>query len=160
MQIWIIIDDEPNGPFDLDKVREMRLAADTPVWHDGMTDWQPASTVPELVDSLDCEVDSIADVVVPPIPVVAPVVDGDVSVPSQQATTPPPPNYLAWCIVTIFLCCIPASIVALIYSLKVNDAWAKGDYDRSRGYSEKVEWWLMISIVLGLVSMPFSLLLL
>lgn len=67
-----------------------------------------------------------------------------------------PPTYLGWCIASILLCCMIPGIVALIYSLQVSSKYVAGDYEGSKKASERAELWLIISIVAGLVSIPFT----
>lgn len=154
MQYWIIVNGEPTGPYELEEVLKMNLDPETPVWHEGMSDWRPASTIVELGGQ------NINEVKIPPIPPIPEIPVDEASIPvftSAQSGETPPPNYLPWCIVSILFCCLPASIVALFYSLRVNNAWISGDIEGAKKYSEKVEWWLMITIVLGLISIPFVL---
>lgn len=39
---------EQRGPFTLDQLQAMSIRPETLVWHEGMTQWQPARTVAEL----------------------------------------------------------------------------------------------------------------
>ncbi|MCD8166876.1 MAG: CD225/dispanin family protein, partial [Bacteroides sp.] len=52
--------------------------------------------------------------------------------PYTQQTTPPPSggigaisqkpdNYLVWAILSTVLCCLPAGVVSIVYSVKVNN---------------------------------------
>lgn len=68
---------------------------------------------------------------------------------------PCPPTYLVWSILSIFLCCIPLGIVAVIYSSKVRPAYDRGDYAGACRASETAMWWLIATIILGLISAPF-----
>lgn len=153
MQYWIIVNEEPTGPFDLEIVRGMGLDSSTPVWHTGLRDWTPAAEIPELADTL---------VISSAIPVVSQPTVATEAVPDIPAATDapgddtPPPSYLGWSIAAMLLCCIPTGIAAIIYSSKVNSAWTQGRHDDARRYSEIVEWLLMITIVAGLVWAPFS----
>jgi len=42
--------DEQNqlGPFDKSELKERKVTADTPIWHEGLTDWTTAGELPEL----------------------------------------------------------------------------------------------------------------
>lgn len=42
------MNDRQQGPFTLEQLGGMSIMPDTPVWHDGMPDWAPASAVAEL----------------------------------------------------------------------------------------------------------------
>jgi len=83
--------------------------------------------------------------------------------PAQQNQWPPanvrperPDSYLGWCVASIILCCMITGIVAVVYATKVNPLYDRGEYEAARKASEKTELWLIISIVLGLVSLPFQ----
>lgn len=70
---------------------------------------------------------------------------------------PPKPNtYLVWSILSVILCCMIPGIVAIIYSAKVTSRYEQGDYEGSMQASESAELWLIITIVCGLVSLPFQ----
>lgn len=222
MQIWIIKNEEPTGPFDVNEVRRMKLDPATPVWFEGLADWRPISAVPELADCIagavpepveekselsevtevkvaeidipevDVEMPEEPSADIPEVPAVEvpeePVVEipeeptVEVSVEPEPARVmpevpadndddefyetaenivnekpaSPPPNYLVFSIVVLIFCCLPTGIVALVYSTKVNSAWYGGDHDRARRYSEMAEWWIQITIVLGLIWTAFS----
>ena len=69
---------------------------------------------------------------------------------------PMPPTYLAWSIVVMLLCCLIPGIVALIYSTKVSSAFSSGDYEGARSASNTAAMWVIISVVCGLVWIPFQ----
>jgi len=48
MEYYIGEGSQQRGPFTLDQLQGMRLRPETLVWHQGMTQWQPARTIPEL----------------------------------------------------------------------------------------------------------------
>ena len=50
MEFFIIKNDEQHGPFTLSQMSVVNLKGDTPVWHEGLDDWTPASEVAELKD--------------------------------------------------------------------------------------------------------------
>lgn len=47
---FYLLDNEQYGPFPLVEIRDMHIPPDTLVWYQGMADWQPAHTFPELQD--------------------------------------------------------------------------------------------------------------
>lgn len=153
MQYWIIVNEEPTGPFDLETVRQMKLDPSTSVWHAGLPDWTTASSLPELAGWLAPRL-AAAVPAVPEIPVTDSAVPPIPDLPADNASCPP--TYLGWSIAVTLLCCIPLGIVAIIYSSKVGTAWNEGRHADAIRYSETVEWLLMVSIVLGLVWLPFS----
>ncbi len=52
MQYFMIIDGQQRGPFQRDMLVMQGLRPDTYVWREGMPNWAPASTMPELADLL------------------------------------------------------------------------------------------------------------
>ncbi len=50
MNYFIIINGQPAGPYDLNALVAQGLTPASTVWCEGMSDWAPASTVPELAE--------------------------------------------------------------------------------------------------------------
>ena len=76
--------------------------------------------------------------------------------PQYQSPNPYPPiekpdNLLAWSILTTVFCCIPAGIVAIVYSNKVNTLWEAKDYMGAKQASDKARTWCYVSVTLGIV---------
>ena len=44
---------QQEGPYDVATIQNMRLGNDVFVWCDGMSDWQPITSVPELLQRWD-----------------------------------------------------------------------------------------------------------
>ena len=70
----------------------------------------------------------------------------------QQPQTPPP-NYLAWAIVTTILCCLPFGIVSIIYAAQVNSKWAIGDVSGALHSSKNAKTWAWVSFAAGLLGL-------
>lgn len=70
----------------------------------------------------------------------------------QQLQQPqsPPPNYLAWAIITTILCCLPFGIVSIIYAAQVNSKWATGDYAGAQQSSKNAKIWAWVSFGVGI----------
>lgn len=51
------------------------------------------------------------------------------------------------------LCCLPAGIVSIYFSSKVNTAWMSGDAVGALDYSRKAKSWVIASFVLGIVGL-------
>ncbi len=138
------------GPLTIDEVCRMPLTPDTPVWRQGMPQWQAASSFPELASAISYS----SQPSMPPIP---PINRAVPPVPVVETTQEPmPPTFLAWSIVVLVLCCVPTGIVALINSCRVTSRFNRGDVAGARNASSLAELWVMISIVSGLVGLPFS----
>lgn len=73
----------------------------------------------------------------------------------QQQELPqiPPPNYLAWAIITTILCCLPFGIVSIIYSAQVNTKWAAGDIAGAQLSSKNAKTWAWVSFAVGICGM-------
>lgn len=121
---------------------------DTMVWTTDLTDWVPARNVAELADALNAyQTQQNANQQQqmnqqPPY-----------QQPYQQpyqrrpAPGPKPDNYLVLSIISVFFCCIPLSIAAIIYAIKVDEYWSKGDYESAYDASNKAKKLLIWSAV-------------
>lgn len=63
-----------------------------------------------------------------------------------------PNNYLVLAIISIFFCCMPLSIVSIIYATKVNTAYDNGNYVLAESSSKNAKIWLFASIGVGIIS--------
>ncbi|ADL53558.1 CD225/dispanin family protein [Clostridium cellulovorans] len=61
------------------------------------------------------------------------------------------PDYLVWAIMSIFCCCIPFTIIAIVYSAKVNNALSKGDIEEAKINSEKAKNWTLAAFICGII---------
>lgn len=157
MNYWVIIDNNKIGPLTLEDLKRVGVKPDTPVWRTGLADWCKASDLDELVPILHT---SAPPPVIPPyltygnrIPG-APVQPGD-----SRHGKPMPPTYLVWSIIVTILCCVPCGIAAIVFSSQVSSKYESGDLAGAEKSSERAQLWIVLSIVLGLISMPFTLLL-
>lgn len=64
---------------------------------------------------------------------------------------PMPPTYMLWAVIATICCCMPAGIVAIIYSSSVSSKYFARDYEGAKRASENAEIWIIASIVLGIV---------
>lgn len=165
MDYWIAIDKKKIGPMSLSDVRDRRLSPNTLVWHNGLPTWQRASELPELEGSLAEGAPELPELEREEAPIyVMPVVPATPSAAlhpdnKPKVIPPQPPTYLGWSIAAILLCCMPFAIVALVYALKVSSNYRSGDFAAAQKASERAEIWLILSIVVGLVWLPFSIVL-
>jgi phosphoribosylglycinamide formyltransferase-1 len=98
---------------------------------------------------------------IPPIPPVVPTPSAantsghpaDNKLPEE----PMPSNYLIWSILATVFCCLPAGIVAIIFSSQVSSRYYNGDLEGSRKASRMAEWCIIISFVLGVITASFYL---
>lgn len=158
---WAMIDGQRVGPMDKDALLRMNIGANTPVWYPGLPDWCMASDVEELAAALRLSLPPVPPAVTPVSPYYQQTWP---TAPLQQESTnyderykePMPPTYLAWSIVTMILCCLPTGIVAIIFSSKVSGKYASGDYAGAKNASEAAAIWILVTVVAGLIFLPFQ----
>ncbi len=180
MNYWIIINEEEKGPFTVEELAAFEIAADTPVWCDGMAQWQSAATVPELAHLIPLPAVAPAEepVVIsePQIVAEAPVAE-TINQPHETTTKTviyapanaiPPgyvaiqqgeikcPNYLVFAILSTIICFLPLGICAIICSTKVKKHLKAGDIAKAMKMSERTALFVILSIVVWLIWMPFS----
>lgn len=78
--------------------------------------------------------------------------------PVQPQGEPCPPTHLAWAIAATVLCCVPLGIVAIVMSLQVEKRYNRGDLASAKRASEATDWWIIGSIVLGILTAPLAML--
>ena len=163
MQYWINFKGVQSGPVDLDGMKQMGLTSAAYVWHEGLADWVKITQLPELQGCYVMEAPAVAT---------RPAAVNGTSEPQQPyqpqsqpyqpqdtpVTEPCPPTNLVWAIIATVLCCLPAGVVAIVYALKVTNKYREGDIEGAKRASETGAWWCIASIVLGIVSMPLSML--
>ncbi len=59
---------------------------------------------------------------------------------------PKPDNYLVWAILSTIFCCIPTGIASIIYASKVNEAYARGEYDEAQRASKNARTWALVGV--------------
>lgn len=148
VEYWAHINNQRIGPLTLQQLRTMPLTPETLVWHTGLPAWVKAKEMAELTDLFAPKPPQVR----PPRPP-----QPGLSAPAQsRGPMPPmPPTYLGWSIAALILCCMIPAIVAIIYASKVSSRYSEGDYEGARKASDIAEIWLIISVTLGLVSIPF-----
>ncbi|RSK38244.1 MULTISPECIES: CD225/dispanin family protein [Mangrovimonas] len=62
-----------------------------------------------------------------------------------------PNSYLALAIISTILCCLPAGIVSIIYSTKVNSLYEDGNYAEAERASKNAKTWGIVSVALALL---------
>ena len=66
----------------------------------------------------------------------------------------PPPNYLAWAIVTTLLCFWPLGVVAIVFAAQVNTKWAAGDVLGAQNASRQARTFTIVAAVIGALIVP------
>ena len=68
----------------------------------------------------------------------------------ELSNTPEKPsNYLVLAIVCTVCCCLPAGIVSIVYAARVNETYARGEYDLAQKYASQARTWGIVGVVLG-----------
>lgn len=170
---WIIVDGKPVGPFTKSELKFREdFRGDLPVWTAELTDWTTVENLPELACMLPInEEKKDEESAAPPIPeeeqpTPQPQPIFGSQIPPQSAwinpqpavsvNEPRPNSYIGWNILML-ICCSPiVGILGIVFGSQVNLRWMRGDVEGAKKYSEMAAWCLIISIVLGLVSIPFQ----
>lgn len=71
---------------------------------------------------------------------------------------PCPPTYLIWSILLTICCCNPLGIIPIITGAQVSSRYNNMDFEGARRASYTTQWWVIICFVLGLMMLPFSIL--
>ncbi len=58
-----------------------------------------------------------------------------------------PDNWLAWSILSTLFCCLPAGIVAIVYSSKVDGLWFGGQKAAAADAARKAKTWTLVSVI-------------
>lgn len=169
MNYWIARNREKTGPLRRDELLDAGLTEDTLVWREGLPTWTRAGSLEELAglfrdNDTGIETGPAPQETPPPAyHTPRPPQPRDAFVPAEAkpaARLPEKPaSYVGWSIAAIVCCCMIPAIVALVFGMKVGSRYDNGDYAGAEKASEMAEIWLIVSIVAGLVVLPFSILL-
>lgn len=155
MEYWIAINRERKGPLSLEGLRNTNITPDTLVWREGLASWVKAEDLEELAWLFSDEMPPAVPTTISEQPIYIPTYEV-LPQPQNDPLPAKPRSYIGWSIAAILLCCAIPAIVALVKGSKVDSRYIKGDYEGAKKASESAELWLIISIVAGLVWMPFS----
>lgn len=154
MKIWIHTGGVQNGPYTKEQIAAMHLPPATPVWYEGLPQWIPACQAPELADIFGAPAaaehseertagNSVATVLVEE---------------TAEALPPRPATFLAWSIILTLCCCTPFSLAAVVTGALTTQRYNRGNYEGAQRMSNVTEWLVIISITLGIVGLPVSML--
>lgn len=141
MQYYVVINGQQTGPVDESKLLSMGVTKETLVWHEGMPQWKPAGTVPEL-SHLFAGYGSV-----PPTGGASSMGAGQ----TMNGNMPMPKTYLAESILVTIFCCLPFGIISIVNAASVSSAWASGNYDLAQSKSDAAKKWALVSLIVGLV---------
>lgn len=147
MKIWIHLHDQQMGPYELSELPLSEMTPDTPVWYNGLGSWTPAGQAPLTA------------------PIIKAAAQQPQDTPAQAAAATAaqkprkcPPTYLAWSIILTICCCNPVGIIPIITGARVTSRFNNQDYEGAEHSSHITEWGVIITFVLGLMMLPFNLL--
>jgi len=135
------------GPVSNDELRSKLACGEVVgadmVWREGLPDWCPANSLPEL---------AVATTGPPPVPVGQLLEGGAYIPPTAYCPAPgaPIPNYLWQAIVITIFCCWPLGIPAIVYAAKVDGLRARGDFQGAKSASASAKQWCWISFGSGM----------
>lgn len=156
MKIWIYSGGRQQGPYTFDQFAALGVDGSTPVWYDGLPQWTRADLAPLTATLYSAAADTSARFAGQYNTAAGP----DVAHAGAAESQPPcPPTYLFWSIFITCCCCQPGGIAGIIMAIVARSRYSSGDYRGARRMSEYIQWVIIISIVLGLMSMPVALLL-
>ena len=178
-RIWINQNGVQSGPFTMEELAQKApLSRNTYVWFKGMADWQTIDKVAELAEMLqpiEIQENEVPEAAasetvaaegaalppdMPPVPefVQQPQYGPMPQYAAQQPAVVPkrPPHNLFWSVVALIFCCSIPAIVAIIYGALVSSKYNQGDYVKAQKYSDISAWWCITAIVLGVLSLPLS----
>ena len=127
------------GPYTIEELREMNITPHTLIWFQGLSEWRPANTFPELYE-----------VYMPSTP--PPVKSSASSFNYADNTTrQPPKTWLVESILATLFCCLPFGIVGIINASKVESRFNMGDFDGANKASADAGKWTKLSFWIGIV---------
>lgn len=138
MEFYILIDGKTEGPFSLEKLKEMPVTPQTKVWRQGMPEWLPAEQVGELNFLFGTP---------PP----APAMDDNRRQAESSTLKIAPRTWLVESILITVLCCLPFGIVGIVYASKVSTLLNIGQYDEAVAASKEAGKWVKIGFITGLI---------
>lgn len=147
MQYYMHVNGVQLGPLDEGELMLNGLTPSTPVWTDGMIDWQPASQVPALAYLF-------AGQVPPPYMSGQSSYGGTYSQPqyaAPQLSQPMPPTNLVWAILATLFCFWPLGIVSIVKASQVSTLYNRGDYQGSLEASHEAAKWAKWSAITAVI---------
>lgn len=120
---------------------------DTMVWTTELSDWVQARNVAELADALNAHQTQQNTYQQQQMNQQQQAPYGQPSYQRRPAPGPKPDNYLVLSIISVFFCCLPLSIAAIIYAIKVDEYWSKGEYESAYDASGKAKKLLIWSAI-------------
>lgn len=164
-EYYIMINGRREGPLPLYMMSQRGVTPATPVWCEGMTDWAPASTRPEVMQVITVNsspysnpyYDNYGNSRFQGAPYNNPMPNqaADWKQNNMPPTQAPPTNWLPWAIVgtiagTLFSCIgLICGIVAIVQANKANTAYALGNYEVAKAANSSAKIMTIITLCLA-----------
>lgn len=154
-QYHYLVGNTQMGPFGIEELRTRNLTPDTLVWAVGMESWLRAGDVPELSTLFMSAPPRPYEPIPQPQPVQPPYYQQPAPGYNQPAGayyggTSKPKNWLVESILVTLFCCLPLGITGIIYSSRVDSAYAAGDINGALKASEEAGRWVKIGFFAAL----------
>lgn len=89
----------------------------------------------------------------PPVPAPQPPHPAPAPRPAPYCVQEPmPQTYLIWSVLATVFCCLVPGVVAIVYSTMVSSRYYAKDYEGARRASDIAQYWIIASIVLGVIT--------
>lgn len=132
-----------HGPYTLDELRSKNITRQTKVWFQGLNDWRPAGTIPELSSLFDFKPPPIPDPAVHFKPI------------DNFSNQKPPKTWLVESILVTLFCCLPFGIAGIVNASKVESRFFQGDIHGAQRASAEAKKWTMVSFWVGIIISVF-----
>lgn len=150
MKYYIAVNNQPQGPFEINELSQKGITPDTLLWCEGMSNWLPAKDIAEVNSELfNSAVPPVYNAQkfnsqqqVPPTP------------PTAQATPsmmPKPKTWLVESILCTVFCCQIFGIIAIIMSALAESAWSRKDYAETEAKAKQARTWVLVSFIIGIL---------
>jgi hypothetical protein len=164
MEIYIIVNKEQCGPYSLEQLSRMDITPDTPIWYEGLEKWVPAGESPivrEIFAHRPSDTASSRTAGNVTFSQIRQQPTGDNATVSATATVRPakPSTYLVGSILVTFFFNTILGLIAIFFSARVTSLYNEGNVESARHSSETAQLFIILSIVVGLVTIGFYLLL-
>ena len=150
MKYYIAVNNQPQGPFEINELAQKGITPDTLLWCEGMSNWLPAKNIAEVNSA-------IFNSSIPPIynalkfnsqqqePPTPPMV------PSTSPMMPKPKTWLVESILCTVFCCQIFGIIAIIMSALAESAWSRKDYAETEAKAKQARTWVLVSFIIGIL---------
>lgn len=147
--------DNHYGPYSIEELKKFRIFPETLVWHEGLSDWMPASQVQELNHLIIYNQSSTqkSQPFNPPQKQVHQQGTINQSQPHSTRnvanTSAPPKNGLVPAILVTLFCCMPFGIMAIVHATKVDPLYKSGDIAGAEEAAKNAAKWTKYGLVGG-----------